>query len=133
MPNRRLEIREPSLNECCPRIELIRFEPLPDIYVTVRHDLRAVLESIARLAEAHDLLTVEQHFDALGNIGWHVVNIRSSSPSEPQKRGGHIKSWPGGHIKSWPDRANRLRIECEASAGFLTRQVVRSTSRRHSH
>jgi len=94
------------LDESHPCIEVVPIEPLPDIYVSMRGDPRAVLGAMACLAEADVLLTVEQHFDALGQVGWHVVNIHSSRPSEHQGL--------GGQIISRPDLPNRIMVEMRA-------------------
>lgn len=94
------------MDESYPYIEVAPFELLPDIYIAVPGDPRAVLEEIARLAEADVLLTVEQHFDALGDVGWHVVSIHSSRPSEHQGL--------GGQMISRPDLPSRIEVEMRA-------------------
>jgi hypothetical protein len=97
---------EAALDESHPHIEAVPFELLPDIYVAMPGDPRAALEAMARLAEDDVSLTVERHFDAPRGVGWHVVNIRSSRPSERQGL--------GGQMISRPDLPNRIAIEMRA-------------------
>jgi len=63
---------------------------LPPIHINATGPLRRFLTKMADIAERSGAFTVEQHFDALGDMGFDVVNLRLTKPSPHKGLGGQL-------------------------------------------
>lgn len=63
---------------------------LPSIDIAVPGAPRPFLERIAKIAEASGSFKIERHYDALGTLGFDVLNLRYLKPSPHTKVGGQL-------------------------------------------
>lgn len=81
-------------------------ECLPDIDLAVAETPLSVIMQISELAIANGNYEVENHFDVMGEKGFHIVNFRRSSFSAHEGL--------GGQLISRLDKPNRVLIEMRA-------------------
>jgi hypothetical protein len=79
---------------------------LPPIHINVTDSLRGFLKKMANIAEKSGTFTVEQELDALGTVGFDVVNLRLIK--SPQHRG------LGGQLIVQPEAKNTVAVEIRA-------------------
>lgn len=97
---------------------------LPDIDFALATDSRIFLQDIARLGRETGSFDVEEHFDALGEDGFHVINFHYLKPTPHREL--------GGQLISRVDVPRRIIVEMRAerwSPDPPTREIYCDTAR----
>ncbi|MGO4127904.1 hypothetical protein AB4Z01_26150 [Inquilinus sp. YAF38] len=81
-------------------------EALPNIDIAVTIDGRTFLERMSDYGAETGRFTIERHYDALREVGFHVINFRNTDPS--------AETDFGGQLIVRPKQPNRIAIEMRA-------------------
>lgn len=86
--------------------EIDVFEPLPPIKIKIDCTPREFLNRMALIAE-HRKFDVEKHYNAMGDEGFDVLNLRFSGESKHENL--------GGQLIAFPDESDYVSVEVRAT------------------
>src|ERR1700744_3701581 len=79
---------------------------LPDIDFALTSEPKIFLQTMARIGRETRVFDVEEHFDAMGQDGFHVVNFHYLKPTSHREL--------GGQLISRVDIPHRINVEMRA-------------------